>query len=239
MAKTNKTQTVIASKEQTKDNGGNVTAAVDPKPDQKSEKTLDPTEEKLLKSCEEAIASGIKSSFEMGESLQTILDQRLYRKDYSSFDEYCSERWDMSGSHARRLIDEAKVRSKLQDEFSPKGEKPLPRNEAQARPLATLDENQWVGTWKRIVEKSEEDDQPITGEFVEAFVSSLAAGDGKERKSKSKKPAAENNSVVTKILGFITAVKKQLKSNNKDKVAELLNELRRFVREHLAKANQK
>lgn len=231
--KAKKAQTVGAPEEQAQNDGGSAPTAANSNPAEESKRTLSDTEEKLLRGCEETIDSGFKSSFQVGSSLQTILDQELYREDYTNFDEYCLERWGMSGSHARRLIGAAQVRSKLQDEFSPKGDKPLPLNEAQARPLTSLKPEQWVSTWEGIVEKSEEDDQTITAEFIEAFVSALA-GSGKERKSKAKKATADKSSVAKTLMGYITKARKELKGGNTAQVVELLNKLRKFVREQFA-----
>lgn len=69
--------------------------------------------------------------YEIGLDLKEIRDRQLYkakreesvagRYSFTTFEEYVSERWDMSEEHARRLIQSADVASKLHQlvEFSP------------------------------------------------------------------------------------------------------------------------
>ncbi len=84
----------------------------------------------------------------VGKALKEILDKRLYRLgQFSSFENYVKERWDMTRSYAYRLIDAAKVYKNL----SPIGDI-LPENEAQARPLAQLEPLEQKKIWHAFIQ---------------------------------------------------------------------------------------
>ena len=89
-------------------------------------------EQTQLQQCEAVIEQGLQTFVEVGNALLTIRDSRLYRLDYTTFEDYCRDRWEMERAHAYRLIDSAKVVANL----SPIGD--IPRTESQARPLTSL-----------------------------------------------------------------------------------------------------
>jgi hypothetical protein len=84
------------------------------------------------------IERGQRTSVEVGAALMEIRDSGLY-KTYGTFQKYCKERWGYARQTAYQLIDSAKVienvRNCTQTEI-------LPTNEAQARPLTSLEPEQ-------------------------------------------------------------------------------------------------
>lgn len=108
------------------------------------------TEQSALAQCEEVIERGLDSFIEVGNALLQIREGRLYRGAHGNFEEYCQERWDISGRHAHRLIDSAKVIQNL-------GADQLvsPSNESQIRPLAKLDPSRQREVWSKAAESSE------------------------------------------------------------------------------------
>lgn len=66
-------------------------------------------ETESLAQCEAIIERGMKTFVQVGEALAAIRDARLYRESHDTFEAYCKERWGMSSSRARRLIDGADV----------------------------------------------------------------------------------------------------------------------------------
>lgn len=77
---------------------------------------------KLMK-LEEVIESGVASFIETGNALATVRDNRLYREDYDTFDEYCIERWGFSRQRASQLATAAEVCQPLVDSLKPANEK--------------------------------------------------------------------------------------------------------------------
>jgi len=117
----------------------------------------------VLADQEAIIAQGLKTFYAVGTALLTIRDQRLYREDHSTFEDYCTARWGMQRAHAYRLIEAAGVI----DDVSPIGDI-LPINEAQARPLAALPSEQRAAAWQTAVETAPEG--KVTAAHVAATV---------------------------------------------------------------------
>jgi len=109
---------------------------------------LTTSELQTLSACEQTIDAGLKTFVAVGEALLTIRDQRLYRHAYVTFEEYCGERWGISRPRAYQMIDAAQVVGRL----STIVDIPIPSNEAQARPLASLPPDLQPVAWQQSVE---------------------------------------------------------------------------------------
>lgn len=83
---------------------------------------------------EAVIERGLGSFLEVGAALIAIRDGKLYLATHSTFEAYCSARWQLSRPHAYRLIGAAETVAAL----SPMGDIPVPTSERQARELAGL-----------------------------------------------------------------------------------------------------
>src|SRR5512138_1051634 len=72
-------------------------------------------DDQRLAELEKTIARGKKTFVEVGLALAEIRDLRLYRREYSGFEEYCRKKWGWTKQHAYRLIDAAPIaKSNLQ-----------------------------------------------------------------------------------------------------------------------------
>jgi len=80
-----------------------------------------------LAACEQVIEHGLGTFIEVGQALLAIRDERLYRENHSTFEDYCRVRWALSRSRAYQFIDAAEVSTVVDV-----------ANEAQARELAGL-----------------------------------------------------------------------------------------------------
>lgn len=78
-------------------------------------------EKEDLARCEKVISTKLKQFFEVGLALLEIRTRKLYREEFGSFEEYCRERWELTGGHAHRLADAAQLYSQL----APGGDIPL------------------------------------------------------------------------------------------------------------------
>lgn len=90
-----------------------------------------PVESDALQNAEKTIERGLSTFIDVGQALAEIRDQRLYRADYGTFEDYCADRWQMSRPRAYQLIDAAEVAESL----STKVDKSPELNERQARAL--------------------------------------------------------------------------------------------------------
>lgn len=66
-------------------------------------------EQGTLAEYEETIRQGMSTFVDIGRALTAIRDNRLYRANYGTFEEYCSKKWDMSRPRAYQLIGSVEV----------------------------------------------------------------------------------------------------------------------------------
>lgn len=121
--------------------------------------TLD--ERSRLYQLEETIRQGLNTFVDVGNALLEIRDKRLYRQEYSTFEEYCNKQWNFSRNYAKRIMRSAEVIDNLQS--VPIGTL-LPQTESQTRPLTSLEPDEQVEVWQQIVEDSLEN--KITAKVV-------------------------------------------------------------------------
>jgi hypothetical protein len=111
-------------------------------------------EQKKLTLHEQVIERGLNSFVDVGNALLAIQRDKLYTDVDKTFEGYCKKRWNFGKSQAYRYIDSAKVVSNL----SPIGDISPPANEAQARVLAELpDEQTQANVWVKAVETAPKD----------------------------------------------------------------------------------
>lgn len=116
-----------------------------------------------LEQCETIIENGLRTFVDVGGALLKIRDERLYRQEYGTFQEYCQNKWNMSRIHAHRMIEAANIANNL----LPIGNI-LPSNEAQARPLTKLDPEEQREVWAEVIKTAPP--SGITGAFVQEIV---------------------------------------------------------------------
>jgi phage N-6-adenine-methyltransferase len=116
-----------------------------------------------LLECERVIERGLNTFVEVGAALLEIRDGGLYKAGYSSFEDYCHERWGMSRPRAYQLIDAAETVGRLSTTVDI-----LPTSERQSRPLVGLPPETQFQVWQQVVETAPEG--KITGAFVQDVV---------------------------------------------------------------------
>jgi hypothetical protein len=87
-----------------------------------------------LTEAEGVIERGLGTFVEVGAALMSIRDERLYRVEYGTFEDYCRERWGFSRSRTYQMIDAASVVQAV----STIVDTPIPATESQARELTGL-----------------------------------------------------------------------------------------------------
>jgi hypothetical protein len=126
-------------------------------------KPLTITESARLAELESTIRQGLETFLAVGSALLEIREAKLYRAEFPTFEEYCTQRWGMKRAHAYRLMDAAQVAYNL----SPMGDI-LPTSERQARPLTRLTPRLQREVWPIVVETAP--DGKITAAHVEQVV---------------------------------------------------------------------
>jgi SAM-dependent methyltransferase len=124
-----------------------------------------PVERDRLAELERVVEQGLQTFVDVGHALAEIRDARLYRATHATFEDYLRSRWDMSRPQGYRLIEAAEV----VDLVSPIGDIAPPANEAQARELVPLldDERAVVDVWRDLRAEYGDD---ITAERVRRLV---------------------------------------------------------------------
>jgi phage N-6-adenine-methyltransferase len=128
---------------------------------------LTKVEKSILQECEEVIDKGMKSFIEVGNALLKIRDGKLYKTNFSTFEDYCRERWGMERRQAYRLMDAADVVENVS-----RGTQILPTSERQARPLSLLSPKEQADIWEEVVETAP--GGKITASFVQEVINKKA-----------------------------------------------------------------
>jgi len=110
---------------------------------------LDALEQSALDQCEAVIEQGLRTFVDVGNALLTIRDDRLYRREYWTFEEYCEKRWEFSNRRANQFIEAAMTIATLGTMVP---ELAAPAVERQVRPLTSLPPEQQAAAWRRAVE---------------------------------------------------------------------------------------
>ena len=108
------------------------------------------------------IAGGLKHFVDVGRALAAVRDERLYRCEFATFEDYCRDKWSLKRQRAYELIQAAAVAETL-SEISDKRPK-----ESHAAELSKLDEAEQPEAWQEAVETAP--DGKVTAKHVQAVV---------------------------------------------------------------------
>ena len=158
------------------------------------------------------VKEGLATFVEVGLALAELRDNRLYRDDYPSFDEFVESEFGIKRARAYQLIKAAGVQERLSTtvDTSKNGETVLPVNERQARELAKLPEEKQAKAWEKAV-KAADGEQP-TAEQVSEVVEKMQPPEEKEKKAAAYVPSKDK---------FKTPIPKSLESAFKHEEAFL------------------
>jgi len=132
-----------------------------------SEIVLTAGEQTQLAACEAVIDKGIKIFVTVGLALAEIREKRLYRGQWSTFEEYCDVRWGFKRSYAYEIMEAATTVKTIEMSGIPDIGSPI--NVAQARPLAGLDPGKQIEVWQEA--KASAPNGKVTAAHVEAVAS--------------------------------------------------------------------
>lgn len=109
---------------------------------------LSVAEQSRLEELTAVVDRHLKSFVEVGRALAEIKQLQLWRGSHESFPHFCRDKWDLGQSHAYRMIDASFVVENL----SPIGERFLPQNESQVRPLTEFSKPEQLEIWGAVCE---------------------------------------------------------------------------------------
>lgn len=116
-------------------------------------------EKSVLAELEAEIERGLNNFVDVGNAFLRIRNERLYRAEFGSFQEYCEAKWQMTKVHAYRMIDAAEIAENL------KGNQLVtPTTESQLRPLRNLEPVQQREVWKEAADTAKKPGAPTAKE---------------------------------------------------------------------------
>lgn len=154
-------------------------------------------ERRELERLEGVIVRAVKVQLDAARALLRIREGLLYRAEYSTFEEYCQRRWNMSREHGRRLCNWAEVSANLEASATNGGK--LPVHESHARPLARLTPTQQQVAWHEI-RKLPHHDARIIEKVCDAVSRTPTNGNGKVRVSVQ--PVEQSSSLIARPLSW-------------------------------------
>jgi len=116
---------------------------------------ITPVDRAYRDSREKVVTLGVNAGIHAAVALAEIHNYRkglLWKSEFSTFEEYCKERWELRSSHSYRMIEYGNFIEQLR--AVPVGEKYLPKREAHVRPVMRLPKNSRVEFWKTWTETS-------------------------------------------------------------------------------------
>jgi hypothetical protein len=120
---------------------------------------LTPSEISDFERLEKVVEAGKQTFVAVGLALTEIRDRKLYRRDYSTFEAYCQDRWGWSRQRGSQLIQAAAVVEALPEKMST-----VVDNERVARELAKLP----VPQQKAVIKEAIKAGEPLTTPMVRA-----------------------------------------------------------------------
>lgn len=111
---------------------------------------------------EDQISDNLSSSFKLAAALAQIHDEKLYREEFDTFEEYCKKRWDYSRSYCERL---AKMHGVVTDLKKYEDNQVFPSNELQARVFVPLKKDQRIKLLETVF-KDSKTDRTTAAEFT-------------------------------------------------------------------------
>ncbi|MHB1036056.1 MAG: hypothetical protein ACYC35_16765 [Pirellulales bacterium] len=115
------------------------------------------------------IDRGQKTFLEVGQALAKIRDGRLYRQKFTTFEQYCQERWGYKRTYVHYLTEAAKTVETISVHNCEQEQPILPTTESQARELGRLPEVQRAEAWQQAVERHGQPTAAQVREVVEGF----------------------------------------------------------------------
>jgi hypothetical protein len=102
---------------------------------------------RTLEECEIDIRKGFAIA---GKAFKEIRDNKLYKANYSRFEDYCQNVWQYGKAYVNRLI----AASETMDNLQENGANLAPNSEGVIRPLTVLPKEQQAEAWEKAVEAS-------------------------------------------------------------------------------------
>jgi hypothetical protein len=128
-------------------------------------------ERRDLQRLETQIENGLKTFLQVGLALKEIRDLGLY-KEFGTFEQYVSKRWELSSRRAYQFIDAVDVAENLGNQNVNHGSQ-TPTNERQYRELAKLEPEKIPEVWQAVTKNCEETGEQPTAKKIKAIAAEI------------------------------------------------------------------
>ncbi|MDF4254644.1 hypothetical protein [Streptomyces sp. WMMB303] len=204
-------------------------------------------EQEVFAQCEVAIESLKVAFWAAGKALELIRDGRLYRVEYSSFDEYTDKRWSMSRGQADKLIRMWRIAQALFDS-TPQESNDLTRirvsrlSQSVVWELVPVAEGYDLESATALYETTvEEDGGPVTAEVVRGVVKDVV-------KALPKGQAMDREALAAAVRTALSRAGKKTSASDASKRKTTKDEntlpwdspdtLNRLLRQHMSEENR-
>ena len=102
---------------------------------------------------EAIIQKGLNTFYEVGNALTEIRDNKQYKENYSTFEDYCLERWDIKRRQAYKFIEASQVVSNLQN-VPNLAQNEMPNNAGQVTEIAKAPQEEQAEVWETAQEET-------------------------------------------------------------------------------------
>lgn len=178
-----------------------------------------------FKKLETVVAKGLQTFYEVGEALREIRDRRLYREEFSNFEQYCRERWSLSKTHVNRQIQAAQA-ARLLDKA---GAEIAAVPESHIRPLTKLPADRQAEAWAESLKRAGGESN-VTRTLVDDVVQELLH-EGKAEVVQKGGEWTERDRIVTRFINharLMQSLRAFCEGKNIEIPAEVWTFLRRF-----------
>lgn len=181
---------------------------------------LQVSEQKSLTELEAVIEANAKGFIETGRALAAIRDQKLYRAEFSTFEDYCQTRWQFTRQRAYLLIESASVVTSLSTSVDKTGQTNgvvLPDNEAQARALAEFPAEDHAAVMAEAAAEAPKDSRgkPKVSARVIRNAGNTKSKPKREKKPKGEKRQPKNGREIKTLAGRAKEIEEQFGKLNK------------------------
>lgn len=170
---------------------------------------LKTNEKQELQKHETTIKKGLNTFVEVGQALLEIRENKLYRIEYKTFEEYCQDKWHFTRMRVSQLINASLTIKNVNPGLQ------MPKNEKEVRPLTPLEPEIQNAVWQETIEKH--------GENITAKKVQEVANDWKEANKEIKQQKNEGVFVAANdkdILKKAKEIKEQKAAAYKQKIVE-------------------
>ena len=148
--------------------------------------------------CEAIIEKGFNTFTEVGNALFEIRNNKLYRENHTTFEEYCKEKWQIKRQRAYELMDAAGIvntLSEISDKIEP-SKNTVNIKESHAAALGKIPEDIRGEVWQEVVKEQQSTGKAITAKYIQTIYSNIK---GVNDYSEEIQKIEERNNLVRRI----------------------------------------